>query len=89
MLYMIIEKFHAGKVKELYKRFEKKGRLLPDGLTYVNSWINEQVTCCYQVMETDDVEKLRGWLRNWEDLSDFEVIPVITSDQAKEKVLAT
>jgi hypothetical protein len=86
---MIIEKFHAGKVKELYKRFEKKGRLLPDGLTYVNSWINEQVTCCYQVMETDDVEKLHGWLRNWEDLSDFEVIPVITSDQAKEKVLAT
>jgi hypothetical protein len=86
---MIIEKFHPGKVKELYQRFEEKGRLMPEGLVYINSWINEDVTCCYQVMETDKIGKLHEWIEHWDDLSDFEIIPVITSAQAKEKVFST
>ena len=89
MLYMIIEKFRSGKVKELYQRFQEKGRLMPEGLAYINSWINEDVTCCYQVMETNDVDKLHEWINNWKDLSDFEIIPVITSAQAKEKVFSS
>jgi hypothetical protein len=77
---MIIEKFHPGKVKELYRRFDEKGRMLPDGVNYISSWINEPVTVCYQVMESDSVEKLQQWISHWNDLADFEIIPVITSD---------
>lgn len=86
MVYMIIEKFHTGKVKELYKRIEEKGRLIPDGVSYINSWIDESVQTCYQVMESDNVEKLDQWISNWKDFADFEVIPVITSAQARKKV---
>lgn len=89
MLYMIIEKFHSDKVQELYQRFQEKGRLMPEGLAYINSWINEDVTCCYQVMETNDVDKLHEWINNWKDLSDFEIIPVITSAQAKAKIFSS
>jgi hypothetical protein len=85
---MIIERFHPGKVKSLYKRFEEKGRMLPDGVIYVNSWIDEQVATCYQVMESDAKEKIVEWVQKWNDLVDFEVIPVITSAQAKAKVFA-
>jgi hypothetical protein len=86
MLYMIIERFHYDKVKELYKRFEEKGRMLPEGVKYINSWINEEVTICYQIMESDTEKKIHEWIRNWNDLADFEIIPVITSAEAKQKV---
>ena len=87
MLFMIIEHFHAGKVKEIYKRFEEKGRLMPEGLHYVNSWIDEEIKTCYQVMESETEDKLMEWINNWKDLTDFEVIKVISSAEAKEKVL--
>lgn len=86
MKYMIIEKFKEGKVKEVYKRFEEKGRLMPEGLHFINSWITEDVTTCYQVMETDDVTKLHEWVKNWNDLVEIQFIPVISSQQAKEKI---
>ena len=88
MLYMIIERFKPGKVKEMYKRFEEKGRMLPIGVSYINSWINEEVTVCYQVMESESREKIDEWITHWSDLIDFTIIPVITSVQAKEKVFA-
>ena len=88
MLYMIIETFHPNKVKQLYKRFEEKGRQLPEGVHYINSWINEDVTICYQVMESDTEEEIYDWIQHWIDLADFKVIPVLTSAQAKEKVNA-
>jgi hypothetical protein len=83
---MIIERFHPGKVRTVYKRFEEKGRMMPEGLNYVNSWIDEKITTCYQVMETDSQEKLNEWISHWNDLVDFEIIPVISSAQAREKV---
>jgi hypothetical protein len=86
MLYMVIEKFHIEKVKELYRRFEEKGRMLPEGVNYINSWINDDVTICYPVMESNTKEKIDEWISHWDDLANFEVIPVITSSQAKEKV---
>jgi uncharacterized protein YjaG (DUF416 family) len=88
MQYMIIERFHEKKVKELYQRFAEKGRLMPNGVIYINSWINENVTVCYQLMETDSLEKLHEWINNWEDLADFEIVPIITSAEAKAKVFA-
>ena len=87
MLFMIIEKFHPGKIRELYKRFDEKGRMLPDGVEYINSWIDENVATCYQVMESDSSEKINTWVSQWNDLADFEIIPVINSAQAKEKIL--
>ena len=86
MLYMIIERFHPGKVKDLYMRFEQKGRMLPEGVQYLNSWIDNQVRTCYQVMESDAEEKIHQWINSWSDLADFEVIPVITSAEEKEKI---
>lgn len=85
---MIIERFHPGKVKELYQRFAEKGRMLPEGVQYINSWINEAVTVCYQVVEAESSEKLQQWIRQWDDLADFEVVPVISSAQAREMVFA-
>lgn len=83
MLYMIIEKFHAGKVKMIYERVEEKGRLMPEDVRYVNSWITTDMKVCYQVMESSSENKIHDWISNWNDLSDFEIIPVISSDEAK------
>jgi len=88
MLYMIVERFQSGKAKALYERFEEKGRMLPEGVHYINSWIDEQVSVCYQVMESDTEDKLQQWINQWNDLSDFEIVPVITSAEAKEKIFA-
>jgi len=87
MVYMVIEHFHADKLKELYQRFDEKGRMLPDGLQYINSWINEDITVCYQVMESDSISKLNIWVSKWNDLVDFTIIPVISSAEARKKVM--
>jgi Protein of unknown function (DUF3303) len=89
MQYMIIERFYPGKIKMLYTRFEEKGRMMPEGLYYINSWIDKNITTCYQVMETDEPEKINQWISNWNDLADFEVIPVISSAEAKTKVFSS
>jgi len=59
---------------------------MPEGLSYINSWIDKDITTCFQVMETNDKEKLNEWIDNWKDIVDFEVIPVITSAEAKERI---
>lgn len=84
MLYMIIETFHSGRVRDVYRRFEEKGRQLPDGVRFVASWIDADLTRCFQVMECDARELLDLWMSRWEDLVDFEVIPVVTSEEAQE-----
>ena len=83
---MIIETFHKSKVRELYQRFAEKGRQLPPGVLYINSWIDENIETCYQVMESDAIEKINEWIQLWNDVADFKVIPVITSTEAKKKV---
>ena len=87
MLYMIIEHFHPGKIKELYQRFDEKGRMLPEGVKYINSWITDDMTTCYQVMESGSVDKLHEWIRNWNDIVDFKIIPVISSAEVKRRVM--
>ena len=87
MQYMVIEHFHAGKVKALYQRFEEKGRMLPDGVKYIDSWINEDVTMCFQLMESSSKELLYEWIEHWNDVADFELIRVISSAEAKGKIL--
>ena len=86
MLYMIVEHFRNGDPRPVYTRFRERGRLAPDGLTYVSSWVTDDYARCYQVMETDDRALLDQWIANWSDLVDFEVIPVVTSAQASAAV---
>ncbi|MCB0576823.1 MAG: DUF3303 family protein [Saprospiraceae bacterium] len=86
MTYMIIEHFHPGKVRALYERFAEKGRLLPPGVEYINSWIDEKIETCYQLMESESLEKLMEWTANWSDYATFEIVPVISSAEAKERV---
>jgi hypothetical protein len=79
MLFMVIEHFKGRDPGPVYKRFAEKGRLMPDGLKYVNSWIEVGMDRCFQVMETDHPILLQEWIKNWGDLVDFEVVPVVTS----------
>jgi hypothetical protein len=66
----------------VYRRFRDRGRLAPDGLNYVASWVTTELDRCYQVMECDDAKLLDVWLAQWRDIVDFEVIPVVTSIEA-------
>ena len=86
MLYMIVEHFRNGDAAPVYERFAKRGRLAPEGLRYVASWVTTDVSECYQVMECDDRALLDEWMGAWSDLVEFEVIPVITSAEAAAKV---
>ena len=86
MQFVIIERFRNGDPVPVYRRFRDRGRLAPDGLSYVASWVTEDLTRCYQVMECDDRRLLDEWIANWSDIVDFEVIPAVTSAQAAAAV---
>lgn len=85
MLYMIVERFKPGKAPEVYSRTETQGRLLPDGLEYLNSWVSDDLKNCYQVVSCDERELIDQWIALWSDLVDFEVIQVISSAEAAER----
>jgi len=88
LMYMVIEHFRNGDAAPVYARFRERGRLTPDGLTYVASWVDSTLRCCYQVMETADPTLLEQWMDGWRDLVDFEVHPVIGSAEAAARVLS-
>jgi hypothetical protein len=80
MLYMVIERFKDAPA--IYQRLREKGRMMPDGLEYVSSWIDVDLTLCWQLMRTDNSALLQVWTDNWKDLMDFEIFPVRTSAEA-------
>jgi hypothetical protein len=82
MLFMVIERFHDGKAPAIYRRFRERGRMAPDGVTYLASWVDLDFRRCFQVMEPDGIEGVRQWAANWNDLTDFEIVPVRTSADA-------
>ena len=86
MLYLIVEHFREGDALPVYRRFRDQGRLTPEGVRYVASWVTEDLRRCFQVMECDDPQLLAQWMACWEDLVRFEAIPVITSAQAAAAV---
>ena len=86
VLYMVIETFRDGDPRPVYRRFRERGRLAPDGLEYVNSWVTEDHRRCYQVMKCDDRSLLEKWMSEWDDVVDFEVIPVVTSQAASDAI---
>jgi hypothetical protein len=83
---MIVEHFKGQDPIPVYRRFRDRGRLMPEGLQYVSSWVDEKLGRCFQLMETDDRSLLNQWIANWSDLAEFEVYPVITSKEAAERV---
>jgi hypothetical protein len=85
MLFMVIERFKRGAAKEIGKRFKQSGRMLPEGVTYHASWVDSTGTRCFQIMEAPQIESLNPWVRRWEDLVDFEIVPVLTSADFWEK----
>jgi hypothetical protein len=86
MLYLIVEDFN-GDAAAVYRRFRERGRLAPEGLRYVNSWVTADLRRCYQVMECDEPRLLDEWMAQWRDLVTFQVVPVITSAEAAIAVL--
>ena len=76
MLYMIVEHFRGGDALPVYRRFRDHGRLAPEGLRYVSSWVTEDLQRCFQIMECDDRALLERWMDRWRDIVTFEVLPV-------------
>ena len=84
MLYMVIERFKD--VPAIYQRLREKGRMMPEGLEYVSSWIDVDLKTCWQLMRTDNESLLHVWTDNWKDLMDFEIVPVRTSAEVRERM---
>jgi hypothetical protein len=84
MQFMVVETFKNRDAKAIYRRLRDQGRQMPDGLTYVQSWIDVSLGRCFQLMECDDARLLQRWIANWSDLMDFEVIPVVPSADTRQ-----
>jgi hypothetical protein len=88
MLYMVIERYKEGAASEIYKRLREKGRMMPQGVEYVSSWIDLDFNICWQVMQTEDSALLDEWIANWRDLVDFEIVPVRSSAETAEFMIS-
>jgi hypothetical protein len=84
MLYMVVE--HFKDAPAIYQRLREKGRMMPEGLEYVSSWIDVDLKTCWQLMRTDGESLLQAWADNWKDLMDFEIVPVRTSAEVREMI---
>ena len=84
MLFMVIERFKNRDPAPVYERYREKGRMMPDGLSYIDSWVEPGFARCFQLMECVDTQLLQQWTSNWQDLVDFEIVPVVTSKDAAD-----
>ena len=76
MLFMVIEKFRNQDARSVYRRFHAEGRLMPEGVTFIESWVSADLGRCFQVMQCEDVALLQRWVSAWSDLVEFEIVPV-------------
>jgi Protein of unknown function (DUF3303) len=81
MRYMVVERYLHGPAP-IYERAAARGRMLPAGLEYLDSWVDERLDRCFQLMETDDPSTFDAWIAEWSDLAEFEVVPVVSSAEA-------
>jgi len=86
MLFIVIEQFRDAKA--VYRRLRERGRMLPKGLKYIESWTEGNYSRCFQLMECDDARLFSRWVIQWQDLVDFEIVPVVPSEKAA-KAIAT
>ena len=87
MLFMIIERFKDNDMLPIYKRVRDEGRMIPDGLKYVDSWVEPNFSRCFQLMESDDLRLLQEWVLKWRGSgTSFEIVPILTSKETREVV---
>jgi hypothetical protein len=79
MLFMVVERFAPGHATEIYRIAREQGRMLPEGLVYVDSWVSAALDVCFQLMECEDPVLFQEWVAHWGDLADIEIVPVTTS----------
>lgn len=84
VLFMVIEKFRDQDAKPVYRRFHDKGRLMPEGLAFVSSWVAADLGRCFQVVDCEDVALLQRWAAAWSDLIEFEIVPVMAGEETAE-----
>jgi hypothetical protein len=82
MLFMVIERFRNRDAKAVYQRFRERGRMLPEGLKYIESWTETTFDRCFQLMECEDLYLFQEWMSQWQDLVEFEIVPVVSSKEA-------
>jgi hypothetical protein len=88
MLFMVVEHFKGRDPRPIYERLEESGRMMPDGLNYVDSWVEVNFDRCFQLMECEDPVLFQDWISSWDDLVEFEIIPVVPSARTKELILS-
>ncbi len=86
MLFMVVERFKNRDIKAVYRLFHAKGRGLPEGLRFVDSWIESSFDRCFQLMECDDPKLLQQWVLHWDNLIEFEFVPVVPSSETRKLV---
>jgi hypothetical protein len=86
MLFMVIERFKNQDALAVYRRFHQQGRMMPEGLKYVGSWVEANFNRCFQLMECDDPRLFQQWIIQWQDLMEFEITPVLTSKETNETI---
>jgi len=84
MLYMVVERFKDGNAEPVYRRLEQEGRLMPEGLEYRGSWVERSMDRCFQLVESEDPTLLQRWAEEWEDLVEFEFVPVRPGAEVEE-----
>ena len=89
MLFMVVEKFRNQDAKAIYRRLRDKGRMMPDGLKFVSSFVSADVSRCFQLMECDDVTLLQRWVAEWSDLMEVEIVPVVAGKDTGAALAAT
>ena len=88
MLFMVIEHFKNRDAQAVYRRVQERGRMLPDGLKYVGSWVEVNFDRCFQLMECDDAGLFQKWILNCNDLMEFDIVPVVPSKETMENVIS-
>jgi hypothetical protein len=86
MLFMVIERFKNRNARAVYTRSRERGRMLPEGLKYVGSWVEANFDRCFQLMECEDARLLQKWVFEWQDLVDFEIVPVVSSKDTTDTI---
>jgi len=89
MQFMVIENFRNQDARSVYARFRERGRLMPEGIDFVSSWVSADLTRCFQIVECDDVTLLQRWVAEWRDLIQFEIVPVVPGNETAAALAPT
>jgi hypothetical protein len=84
MQFMVVETFRNQDAKAIYRRLRDKGRMMPENLEFVASWVSADLDRCFQLMEADDITLFQRWISEWSDLMSFEIVPVVSGNDTAE-----